>query len=99
MQPLGFNLSQKNFTVVTENHIAHWELVRHGAGISPMPTELGDTEPAIRRILPDLGPLDSEIWLVAHRELKTSRRIRTVFDFLAAELSTYDMERLRVGAE
>lgn len=98
LKPQGLNLTQENFTVITENHIAHWELVRHGAGISPMPTELGDTEPSIQRILPDLEPMDSELWLAAHRELKTSRRIRTVFDFLAEELGAYDLGRLRTTA-
>ncbi len=93
--PMGFNLTKDNFTVITENHIAHWELVRQGAGISPMPTELGDTDPSIKQILPNLGPLDSELWLAAHRELRTSRRIRTVFDFLATELSNYDLSQLR----
>jgi hypothetical protein len=28
-----------------------------------------------------------EIWLTAHRELNTSRRVRMVFDFLADELA------------
>jgi hypothetical protein len=31
--------------------------------------------------------INALIWLVEHRELRTSRRVRTVFDFLAAELS------------
>ncbi len=95
LQPLGFNLTKKNFTVIAENHIAHWELVRHGAGISPMPTELGDTDPSIQKILPDLDPMPSEIWLAAHRELRTSLRIRRVYDFLAKELGAYDLGRLR----
>ncbi|MDJ0761160.1 MAG: LysR family transcriptional regulator [Woeseiaceae bacterium] len=95
LNPLGFNLTKDNFTVIAENHIAHWELLRHGVGITPMPTELGDTEPGIQRILPDLGPMDSELWLAAHRELRTTRRIRTVFDFLATELADYDLGRLR----
>ncbi len=98
LTPLGFNLTKDNFTVITENHIAHWELLRHGVGITPMPTELGDTEPGIQRILPGLGPLDSELWLAAHRELRTTRRIRTVFDFLSDELAAYDLGRLRSRA-
>ena len=46
----------------------------------------GDAEPLVRRALPDLPPLLGESWLVAHRELRTSRRVRFVYDFLAAEL-------------
>ena len=44
-------------------------------------------EPAVPRVLPDFAPVTVEPWLVAHRELRTSRRIRRIFDFLATELS------------
>jgi hypothetical protein len=30
-----------------------------------------------------------EVWLVMHRDLRTSRRIRLTFDHLAAELAGY----------
>jgi hypothetical protein len=40
----------------------------------------------VRRVLPNLEPLVFPIWLVSHRELTTNRRIRMVYDFLAAEL-------------
>lgn len=83
----GITLSQKNFPVITENLIVLWEMVRHGLGIGFMSQAVGDAEPMVRRVLPDLPPLPGEVWLVAHRELKTSRRVRTVFDFLVAELS------------
>jgi hypothetical protein len=39
------------------------------------------------KVLPDLPSLDFPVWLVTHRELKTSRRIRIVFDLLASALS------------
>ena len=41
----------------------------------------------MRRVLPDFAPLMFPIWLVAHRELNTSRRVRVVFDMLAEELA------------
>ena len=40
----------------------------------------------LRRAIPDLG-LSFPVWLVAHRELNTSRRIRIVYDLLAEELA------------
>jgi len=46
----------------------------------------GDADPGVVRVLPELEPLSFPIWLVAHRELNTSRRIRRVYDFLIAEL-------------
>ena len=40
----------------------------------------------IEQVLPDLDPIPVPVWLVTHRELHTSRRIRLVFDLLAEEL-------------
>ena len=51
-----------------------------------MPEELGTKEPMVVQALPALSPIEFPIWLTAHRELNTSRRIRMVFDLLAKEL-------------
>lgn len=83
----GFTLTLRNFPVITEDHLVLWELVKHGLGIGFMTEDIGDAEPLVERVLPSLDPFPIEIWLVAHRELKTSRRVRTVFDFLVSELS------------
>ena len=83
----GFPLTSNNFPITTENHIVFWELVKTGAGIGIMPERIGETEPLVTKVLPALKPFLSEIWLVAHREVKTNRRIRFVFDFLAKEFS------------
>jgi DNA-binding transcriptional LysR family regulator len=83
----GIAVTLRNFPVITENHLVLWELVKHGLGIGFMAEEIGDAEPLVERVLPSLDPIPTETWLVAHRELKTSRRVRTVFDFLVTELS------------
>ena len=43
--------------------------------------------PELERVLPELDPIPMPIWLVTHRELHTSRRIRLVFDLLAEGLA------------
>lgn len=83
----GFTLTLRNFPVITEHHLVQWELVKHGLGIGFMTEEVGDAEPMVERVLPRLDPFTVDVWLVAHRELKTSRRVRMVFDFLVSELS------------
>jgi hypothetical protein len=54
-----------------------------------MPEDIGDREPLVQRVLPEFNSMTYELWLVAHRELRTSRRVRMVFDFLASELSKF----------
>lgn len=56
-----------------------WELVRQGLGIGAMIDDVA--------LLEALGPMRFPIWLVTHRELRTARRIRVVFDVLAEHLS------------
>ncbi len=82
LQSIGFKLTPDSFPILSENHLVQWELVKAGAGIGVMPAEVGDRESRVERVLPGLGPLVGEEWIVAHRELRSSRRIRTVFDFL-----------------
>ena len=87
LNALGLNLAQRNFPIFTENYLVMWELVKHGLGIGVLDGNIGDAEPLVRRALPELEPLMFPIWLVAHREVTTSRRIRVVFDLLAEELA------------
>lgn len=87
LNAMGLKLTKANFPILTENYLVMWELVKQGLGIGILDATIGDAEPKVRRALPDLPPLMFPIWLVAHRELNTSRRIRMVFDLLAQELA------------
>ncbi len=86
MQRMGVPVTDASFPIVCENHLVQWELCKRGVGVCFVMEEVGDAEPLVRRLLPDFPPMPVPIWLVAHRELATSRRIRVVFDILAAEL-------------
>jgi DNA-binding transcriptional LysR family regulator len=63
-----------------------WELVKAGLGIGKIIEEVGDLEPLVERVLPSMAPIAVPMWLVAHREVHTSRRVRMVFDLIAEEL-------------
>ncbi len=87
LEPLGIRLTQQNFWLSSPNGIVAWEYVRQGFGISPMSEQVGGSDPKIERVLPDMDPIEFPVWLTAHRELHTSRRIRLVFDLLAEHLA------------
>lgn len=87
MGRFGLTLSQRNFPIVTESHLTQWTHVKHGLGIGVMAGDIGDREPLVTRVLPDLEPLSIPVWLVAHREVHTSRRVRLVYDLMAKELT------------
>jgi len=88
LEQIGIKLGAENFPYKTESHLTHWSLVKEGAAIGVMPDFVGDKEPLVQRVSGKLPSLPMHTWIVAHRELRTSRRIRTVFDFLVNELNT-----------
>ncbi|MGE0790232.1 MAG: LysR family transcriptional regulator [Sandaracinaceae bacterium] len=88
LRALGLSLTQANFPLACENSVVQWELARGGAGICFLMERIGDADPLLTRAVPDFPPLPVPIWLAAHRELLTSRRIRVVFDRLAEGLAS-----------
>ena len=87
LNTLGLGLTERNFPILTENYLVAWEMVKHGLGIGIQDGVVGDREPSVRRVLPDLEPLVFSMWLVTHRDVNTSRRVRVVYDLLAQELA------------
>lgn len=83
----GLPLSETNFSCYADHSVAHWALVRQGMGIGAMMDEIARGTPGIVRVLNDVPPVLFPIWLVTHRELRTSRRIRVVFEALAQGLA------------
>lgn len=88
MQQHGLPLSEKNFSCYADHSAAHWSLVRQGMGIGAMMDEIALDTPDIVQVLDDLPAVRFPIWLVSHRELRTSRRIQVVFEALAQGLAT-----------
>lgn len=79
----GLLLSNTNFCSYADNSVTYWEMVRQGLGIGVIMEEIARETPGIVRVLEDVVAWPLPIWLVTHRELRTARRIRIVFDLLA----------------
>lgn len=83
----GIPVAPAQVTHATDSGLAYWALVREGLGIGIMADDIAARTPGIEAILPDLAVVQVPVWLVTHRELHSSRRIRLVYDTLAAALS------------
>lgn len=83
---IGVPLALRNFPIVTASHLVHWELAKQGLGIGAFPEAIAAREAGLVKVLPSLPPIVYPIWLTAHRELGTSRRLRIVFDLFAEAL-------------
>ncbi|MCB9793648.1 MAG: LysR family transcriptional regulator [Alphaproteobacteria bacterium] len=78
----GLPVQVEQFPTVASNQLVQWALCRAGAGLCLMVNEVGRADPAVARVLPDFE-VSIPRWLVCHRDLRTSRRLRVVWDQLA----------------
>lgn len=90
LRAVGLDADKRLFSLRCENQMVAWELVLSGFGVGFNHLSIGNAEPLVKRLLPSTQPFKLPIWLTSHRELKTNRRVRRVFDFLADELSNSD---------
>lgn len=82
----GVSVSADQCRVVSDNAAVLWSMLRRGLGVSMMLEEVAVRMPDLVRLLPDQPAVPVPVWLVAHRELHTSARIRLAFDIIAEEL-------------
>lgn len=86
MQSMGFPVTRDFFAIRCDDQTVHWELVRAGCGIGGMQAQVGDTDPLLERILPELELPSLPLWLAAPQALRTNPRIKRVWDFLVQAL-------------
>ncbi|WP_421786502.1 LysR family transcriptional regulator [Hyphobacterium sp.] len=59
------------------------ELARAGLGLTVLTRTLADRYPELVPVLPEAFSVEVPTWLVSHSELRTSNRVRIVFDLIA----------------
>ena len=84
----GLQLRHEQFRVHAASGNCMLQLIREGLGFGFLPMDTVGLFPDLVRVVPELFNPEIPIWLVTHRELHTSRRIRVVFDLLAEELAS-----------
>ncbi|MDB5874226.1 MAG: LysR family transcriptional regulator [Ramlibacter sp.] len=80
----GHPVGREAFALRTDDLVAYWEAVRAGLGVGFLADYLARMDSELVPILPLVKIAPLPIWLTVHREIRTSRRIRAVYDFLAA---------------
>ena len=83
----GIDAARSDFVLRTDSQTLGWELVKAGLGIGFGQANLVRRTPGMEALLPQLRVPPLEIWLTAHRELFTSRRIRAIYDALSEALT------------
>ena len=85
---LGPGSSAASFVFRSESDVAQLAAVRAGVGVGVCQVPLSRAPVPLVRVLPTFR-VDLETWLVMHEDLRSNRRVRVVFDDLAARLERY----------
>lgn len=82
-------VSAGDFCLRSDNDLAQLALLRAGAGIGGMQTQMGLRDKAMVPVLHRQVVLPLEMWLVMHEDLRESRRVRLMHAFLDERLTAY----------
>jgi DNA-binding transcriptional LysR family regulator len=86
---LGHELGKESFSLRSDDLMVQWHAVRSGFGLGFLSLYQAQTEPELQRVLPALKIAPLPMWLAVHREIRTSQRIRAVYDYLAHSLTEF----------
>lgn len=79
---MGYPVTHENFSFRSDDLMANWHAVRSGVGIGFVSDFLARTDTEVMALLPMLKIPPVPVWLAVHREIRTNKRIRAVYDFL-----------------
>ena len=86
LKQAGLPLTSANFRLTVDSGPAALALARQGLGVGVVIADDAEVFSDLERVWPDFGYIEVPIWLVTHRELHTSKRIRLVYDLLSERL-------------
>lgn len=86
LRDMGIKVEREMFRYRTDNQNAYINALRAGVGIGACSHLLAKSFGGLTPILTDMKIEPLPVFLVAHHELKTSARIRRVYDYLAKAL-------------
>jgi DNA-binding transcriptional LysR family regulator len=79
------------FAFRSDSDLAQLAALRAGFGVGACQLGIARRDPNLVRVLPRLG-FALEMWVVMHEDLKSSRRMRLMFDHLVSALTAYAAE-------
>ncbi len=82
-------LTREDFGFRCDNDLAQLAALRAGFGIGGCQANIARRTPELVAVLPNAIQYALEVWLVMHENLKTTRRVRLLFDHFAAGLTDY----------
>jgi DNA-binding transcriptional LysR family regulator len=89
LQESQIHLDRDSFTLRTDNDLAQIAALRAGFGVGACQTRIAARDPDLVPVLEGQFRYEMELWVAMHEDLKTSRRMRMMFDWLVEGLGAY----------
>lgn len=89
LEAFGAPITREDFAFRADSDLAQLAALRAGFGIGGCQVAIARRDPDLVQVLADQVRFPLETWVVMHEDLKASRRMRLMFDHLAAELGAY----------
>lgn len=90
LQERQLPLTREFFAFRSDNDLAQLAALRAGFGVGAIQAPIAARDPdLVPVLLDDVFRFDLEVWVAMHEDLKSSRRMRLMFDWLVEGLTTY----------
>ncbi len=96
LKRMGLTLEREMFALRTDADLAQLAALRAGFGLGVCQLGIGRRDPDLVHVLPGAFRFEIETWLVMHKDMRGTRRMRLLFDHLVEGLSAY-VATSRVG--
>ncbi|MGH6955042.1 MAG: LysR family transcriptional regulator [Caulobacteraceae bacterium] len=90
------SLGREAFAFRSDGDLAQLAMLRAGFGVGACQVGIARRDPDLVEVLRGDFRYGMEVWVAMHEDLKASRRMRLMFDWLVAGLSTYVREAASV---
>ena len=89
LQERQISLAREAFAFRSDNDLAQLAALRAGYGVGGCQAPIARRDPDLIPVLEDQFRADMEFWVAMHEDLKSSRRMRLMFDWLVEGLGAY----------
>ena len=86
---IALEIDREVFSFRCDSDIAQLAMMRAGLGIGGCQAHVAARDPDLIRVLPQTVSFELEMWLVMHEDLRSTRRVRLLYDHLGEELTRH----------
>src|SRR5512135_854171 len=86
---VGLKLDREMFSLRSDADLALLSALRAGYGLGVCQIGIARRDPNLVQVMHGAFKFELDMWLVMHKDLRNTRRVRLLFDHLSEELSVY----------